>query len=441
MFKHYDLVIIGGGPGGYETAIYAKEKGLNVCLIEKSELGGTCLNCGCIPTKTYYSCVKNLEGLNKMSTYGVNFNYTLDYQKLYEKKNQIISDLKKGIENKLSKLNVDIIKGTGKIINENIVKVNDELLEADYIIIATGSSPLTNIIENDNYAISSEDLLDLKQLPKSLTIIGGGVIGIEMASIFNKLGTKVEIVEMADTILPSLDSDISKRMQSFLSKQGIKIYTKAKVNKFINKNSIEINIKDEIVMLDAEYILMAIGRKANTDAVLSLYEGFKPIDYTRRGFTVNSDFQTSISNIYAIGDCNGKNMLAHYATYSGYHVINKILNITSNINSIPACIFTFPEISTCGKTERECKDNNINYEVRKVMYGQSGKALAMNETEGFVKAIISDGRLIGATMIGECATEIIHEASIIIDKAISQNEVRQMVFAHPTLSEIFKSLF
>ena len=439
MNKHYDIVIIGAGPGGYETALYAKENGLSVALIEEKKLGGTCLNCGCIPTKTYYTACKYIHDIKKMNSFGFETNYSFDFSKMREKKDNIVLELSKGIEFLLNSAHIDLYSGRG-IITDNTntittIKVNDDILSCNNCIIATGSEPVKDIIINGNKAITSEELLSLNELPKSLTIIGGGVIGIEMATIFANFGTKVEVVEMMDTILPTLDSDISKRIQLSLSKIGIKFHVKSIVKEIIDKNSILIIEKEKEQIITSDYILLSVGRKARVD----VFENVN-IETCKRGFVTNDYFETSIPHIYAIGDCNGKNMLAHYATYSGYKVINKILNKNDNINLslTPSAVFTLPEIALIGLTEKEAKEKNISYTVKKLSFRQNGKALSMDEKDGFIKTLISDDEIIGMCICGPAAPDLIHEISILLNKNIKISEFKEYVFAHPTLSEILK---
>lgn len=458
MNKHYDVIIIGAGPGGYETALYASSSGLKVALIEENKLGGTCLNCGCIPTKTYYSASKYIHEINKMNSFGFETNYKFDFSKIKEKKDNVVLELHKGIEFLLKNANVDLYYGKGIITSTNTVKINsisediqsssddiqsssddiqssDILIQSDNIIIATGSSPVKDILPNGNLTISSTELLNLDKLPDSLTIIGGGVIGIEMATIFNSLGTKVEVMEMMDNILPNLDSDVSKRIQLSLSKLGIKFHVKSIVNQIIDKNSIEIKEKDNLKIITSDYILLSVGRKACTD----VFENIE-IKTNKKGFIVNEYFETSIPNIYAIGDCNGINMLAHFATYSGYKVIDKILKKDNKINLslCPSAIFTFPEVAMLGLTEKMAKEANIEYEVKKVSFRQNGKALSMDEKDGFIKALLSEDEIIGICICGPNASDLIHEVNILMNNHIKLHEFKDYVYAHPTLSEILK---
>ena len=449
--EKYDIAIIGGGPGGYETALYADKLNLKVCLIEENEIGGTCLNRGCIPTKTLYHFAKEINSFNKLSLYFNNNLEKLDvnYEMIYQKKEQVLADLKNGINFLIDKSNIDLIKGHGKIINNNTIHIINnkdinnkdiEIINANNIIIATGSSPLKGIIEGDSYAITSDELLNMQTLPKSLLIIGGGVIGIEMASIFAKFGVNVEVVEMCDTILPNIDKDVSKRLTSYLQKIGVKFHLKSTIDRIIDENTIEIKTKNETKILKSQYILMSVGRRININ---NLFDDNINIDINKKGIIVNDDFETNIPNIYAIGDVNGKLMLAHYASSSGKKVIDKIINKENftNFALCPSCVFTFPEVAFIGKKEDDLKKDNIDYKTLKSMYRANGKALSMDETDGYIKCLIQGDKLLGVSIIGEGASDIIHQAAILMNNNVKISEFKDYIYAHPTLSEVFKACF
>jgi len=381
----YDIIIIGAGPGGYEMALEASKHNQKVLLIESNKIGGTCLNAGCIPTKTLYKNAKLLYQLKNINNFGINIDsFSFDYSKVLSQKNEVIKRLQEGINFLLQKANIDLIYGKAIITSHNTITVNNEEYEGNYIVIATGSKPIS--LPSFEEAIYAEDLLDFTKIPESLSIIGGGVIGIEMATIFNQFGTKVQIFEMSDRLLPQADLEISKRISSFLRNEGIGVYVNARAEKFQNK-ILTVSIRNIIQTFETENVLVAVGRKPNID-VKSLDD--LGIKYNNKGIIVNDNFQTSINNIYAIGDVCGKNMLAHYATYSGKKALNHILGKNSNINFdlVPSVVFTFPEISWVGLTEEKCKSLNINYQVYKSLYRANGKALADHEIDGFVKIIV-----------------------------------------------------
>jgi len=435
-----DLIIIGAGPGGYELALEASKKGLSTVLIEASEVGGTCLHYGCIPTKSYYKTATVLKELNRLDEYGINGDFKFNFEKTLNRKEEIIATLTKGIKFLLSNTDVELVYGYAKLISKHQVLVNDQAYEANNIIIATGSSPSKLMLPGfdlDN-VITSKELLQLKEVPKKLTIIGGGVVGIEFASIYNKFGSEVEVIEALDTILPNLDKEVSKRLQTSLKFQGIKIHLKSRVSKIESKINLKVqyNSKGVDCISSADKVLVSVGRTPNI-ANLGLDE--IGIEYDKYGIKVNSSFQTNIENIYAIGDVTGKMMLAHSATYSGYHVLKHILNEVSNINfdAVPSCVFTFPEIATVGKTEEECK--NLDYKVHKYYFKANGKAITLNEIDGFVKVITEGNSVLGVHIIGPHASDLIHEAVTMMNKNITIDEFKDYIHAHPTLSETFSS--
>lgn len=438
-----DIIIIGAGPGGYELALKASKSGLSTLLIEKDNVGGTCLNYGCIPTKSYYQNAKILNEVKKAEIFGITGDFSFDFNETYKRKEKVVSDLIKGIEYLLNKQNVELVKGTAKIVDKNSVQVNDTIYEAKNIVIATGSSSVRLNLPGFNLegVIDSTDLLSLQSVPEKLVIIGGGVIGIEMATIFATFGSEVEVIEMCDTILPILDLEISKRLQSYLKQNKIKIHTKSKVtsiNKLEDSEQLIIHYieKEKEETTTASKVLLSIGRKPNLDN-LGLDE--VGIVYNKKGIVTDDNFKTNIDNIYAIGDVTGKTMLAHSATYSGYHVLNNILGVKDKIkfNIVPSCVFTFPELASIGLTEEEAKNMNIDYKVSKSMYRASGKAVAMNEVEGFIKVIVSNEKIIGVHIIGYDASNLISQVLPLINENISIVNIKDYIFAHPTLAEIF----
>ena len=430
-----DLIIIGAGPGGYELAIKASKSNLKTILIEKEKLGGVCLNSGCIPTKTYYYASSLIGEIKKSQNYGISSTISFDFLKLNQRKEEVVSDLVKGIDFCLNKAGVEIIYGMAKLISNDSVLVNGTVYQAKNIVIATGSHNYT--IKNFEDFLTSTDILDLKTLPNSLAIIGGGVIGIEMASIFNRFGVEVTVIEAKDTILNNYDKDISNRLLSFLKAEGIKFYLNCVCKKVDNK--LVINKNNEDIIIEAEKILVCVGRRPN---VFNLGLEDVGIKFNEYGISVDDDFKTNIDNIYAIGDVIGKNMLAHYATYSGYHVLNKILGLESNIDfkNVPSCTFTYPEVSSVGCTEYELNQREVKYKVFKNLYKTNGKSSSMDKTDGYVKIIVVDDIIVGGAIIGYDASTLIHELAVLISKKISINDIKTIIHAHPTLSEIISNL-
>lgn len=435
-----DIIILGAGPGGYELALAASRRGLSVVLIEEHEVGGTCLHHGCIPTKAYYKSAEVLRELKQLSDYGISGTFSFDFSKTSDRKNEIVKTLTQGIKFLLNKAHVEWIYGRGKIISPNQVAVNGEIFEGKYIVIATGSSaamlPLPGA--DSEGVMTSTELLELKDVPKKLVVIGGGVIGIELATIFNQFGTEVDVIEAMDSILPPVDREISKRLQIYLKGQGIRIHTKATVSRIEAGLKVYFTEKDSEQTVAADKVLVAVGRRPNVNDIG--LENTKVI-YDRKGIKVNTFFQTNVPNIYAIGDVTGTMMLAHSASYSGYHVLKHILKEESLINFevLPSCVFTFPEIASVGFTEDQCEEADVC--VQKYYFKANGKALTINETDGFVKIISVCDIIRGVHILGPHASDLIHEFVPIMNRNIPISELNDYIHAHPTLSETLAGAF
>ena len=401
-----DLIIIGAGPGGYRAAEYAAKQGLKVVIFEGAEVGGTCLNVGCIPTKTYVHSASFAEARERMAT--------------------IVPQLRSGVETILSHPNITLVRekadfSTTPLLQEAVGKVP--------IIIATGSEtrwlPLKGL--DDPRVVDSTGLLNLDTLPRRLAIIGAGVIGMEFASVFNRFGSEVTVIEDLKECLPALDSDIAKRLRKYLEKQGIT---------FKMKTAVE-NIAD----IDADVVLMATGRKPRTEGL-----GLETIGITlapNGAIPVDEHFQCPMSNVYAIGDVNGKQMLAHAAEMQAVHVVNQIVGKQDAIDFsiMPAAIFTEPEAACVGPTEDLLKAQGIAYDCKKSFWRANGKALAMGETEGMLKLFVGadDGVLLGCHAYGAHSADIVQEVSVLMCKHTTISELADMVHIHPTLSEILRS--
>ena len=397
-----DLIIIGAGPGGYRAAEYAAKQGLKVAIFEGSEVGGTCLNVGCIPTKTYVHSATFEEARERMAA--------------------VVSQLRQGVEGILSHPNITLVREKGVFTDAHTV--GD--YTADIIIIATGSEtkwlPIKGV-DTDPRVVDSTGLLQLDTLPKRLAIIGAGVIGMEFASVFNRFGSEVTVIEYLKECLPALDSDIAKRLRKYIEKQGIT---------FKMKTAIE-NIAD----IDADVVLMATGRKSRVQADFA-YAG---IEYDeRKGITVDGNFKTTVNGIYAIGDVNGRQMLAHAAEMQAVHAVNHILGKKDAIrfDIMPAAIFTTPEAACVGPTEDQLKEQGCTYECRKAFWRANGKAMTMNETEGMLKLFSEPdaGRILGCHAFGAHSADIIQEVSSLMCRDTTVAQLRDMVHIHPTLGEI-----
>jgi len=434
-----DVVIIGAGPGGFDTAIYAKEHGLEVTLIEKERVGGTCLNWGCIPTKALYHHAKKIKDMAELDVFGVSVpSFTINQEVIKTRKETIVDNQIKNIHTSLEKLGVNLIQGTARIVSPNTVEVNGTLLKTKHIIIATGSQPKRLSFEGDDLPIvhDSKGLLSLDLFPKRMLVVGAGVIGSEMASIFTAFDCEVTLVEYLDDVLPSQDKDIKKRAKSLFKRKGINIKTSTALTKLEQRDkeyvaTLQGKRKTEEVVTD--YVLLSTGR--------SPYFGGLDLDqlqikYDGQGITVNEHKQTSVASIYAIGDVNGEMMLAHKATYDGYKAINHILGKEFNVdfNLVPSVVFSFPEIASVGVTEDMMTGD---YQTNKFLYKTNAKAECMNETDGFIKLIIDHNRtLVGCHIIGTHASDLIHEATLAIHQKMTIDEYQTMIHAHPTISEV-----
>ena len=398
-----DLIIIGAGPGGYRAAEYAAKQGLKVVIFEGAEVGGTCLNVGCIPTKTYV--------------------HSATFEEARERMGQVVPQLRAGVEGILSHPNITLVKEKGVFVNAHTV--ND--YTASNIIIATGSETKWLPIKgcDDPRVVDSTGLLNLDTLPKRLAIIGAGVIGMEFASVFNRFGSEVTVIEYLKECLPALDSDIAKRLRKYLEKKGITFKMKTAV--------------EDIAAIDADVILMATGRKPRVQADFAN----AGIAYDERmGVQVDGNFETTVKGIFAIGDVNGKQMLAHAAEMQAVRAVNQILGKQDGIrfDIMPAAIFTEPEAACVGPTEDQLKEQSIAYECKKSFWRANGKALTMGETEGLLKLFASpSGEILGCHAYGAHSADIIQEVSVLMCKHTTLSELADIVHIHPTLSEILKN--
>lgn len=408
-----DLIIIGAGPGGYRAAEYAAKQGLQVVIIEQDEVGGTCLNRGCIPTKTYV--------------------HAASFDEARERMGQVVPLLRSGVEGILAHPNITLMRGTASFVDSQTVNVCRDSVVAKNIIIATGSSakllPLPDI--NDPRLVTSTELLQCPTLPKRLAIIGAGVIGMEFASVFHRFGSEVTVIEYLKECLPMVDSDIAKRLRKLLEKRGIKFQMKTAVQSLAD--------------IDADMILMATGRKANTEGLNLSAAGITPAP----NGTIPTDNNFSCvgcdsvaATLYAIGDVNGKQMLAHAAEMQAIRAVNHILGKTDGIrfDIMPAAIFTEPEAACVGPSEDQLKADAVDYICKKSFWRANGKAQAMNETEGMLKLFADQQeRIIGCHAYGAHAADIVQEVSVLMCKDTTLSELRDMIHIHPTLSEILKA--
>ena len=446
------VIVIGAGPGGYETALLAAKRGVEVVLIESGHVGGTCLNEGCIPTKTFCKNAEVLDTLKDAAAFGVNgLSYSFDFASVSHRKNAVVEQLRGGVESLLSHKMITLVRGRAVFKDEHTVVVcsdSDEPVEysADYIIIATGSVSASLPIPGADLpgVLTSKEILDIEEIPQKLCVIGGGVIGLEFASIFRSFGSDVTVLEYCKDVLPRFDTDLAKRLKQSLGKRGIDICTQAQVMSISaaeeNRLCVTYARKDKEETVVADKVLMAVGRRANI-ASLNLQD--IGIEYTPKGIVVNDCMQTNLPHIYAIGDINGMMMLAHAATFQGIVALDHIMGIENNIDLsvMPAAVFTSPEAACVGMTEDDCKEKDIPVKCLKSFFRANGKAVTMGQTDGFCKLIASteDDRILGCHLYGPHASDIIQEVTALINRKATLEDFRDIIHTHPTLTEILQS--
>lgn len=474
------LIIIGAGPGGYETALLAAKRGVEVVLIESGPVGGTCLNEGCIPTKAFCKNAEVVESLRNAEAFGVRgLSYDLDFSAVTVRKNSVVEQLRAGVEGLLGHKLITLVRGkasfkdahtvtvtpssssvipsSSSVIPSKVEESTPAEYKADRIIIATGSVSASLPIPGADLPglLTSKEILDIQEVPRSLCVVGGGVIGLEFASIFRSFGCEVTVLEYCKDILPRFDTDLAKRLKQSLGKRGIDIVTQAQVQGIAEMPGQEgyrvtFSRKGKKEAVEAEKVLMAVGRRAN---VASLNLSDAGIEFTPRGVVVNEVMQTNVPHIYAIGDINGKMMLAHAATFQGIVALDHIMGIDNNIDLsvMPAAVFTSPEAASVGLTEDECKDKGIPVKCLKSFFRANGKAVTMGQTDGFCKVVVAaepdegqespyeSGRILGCHMYGPHSSDIIQEACALISRKATLAEFRDIIHTHPTLTEVLQS--
>ena len=458
-----NLIIIGAGPGGYETAVKAAKAGLKTVIIEKAALGGTCLNAGCIPTK----CLcHSAEVHDEVLAAGYD-DAAVDIAALVARKDSVVEKLRQGVAMLMKTPGITLVEGEARFVDAHTVAVRkvdgeEEQFTAPNVIIATGS--VTKFLPipgaHAQGVITSTEALNLTTLPKRLCIIGGGVIGMEFASIFRSFSVEVEVVEFMKEILPAFDRDIAKRLRTSLKKRGIGFHVGAAAKAIYEGGPmrVEFEEKGKLQSLECDLVLMAVGRGANLEAINLDDIG---VAYTRRGITVDQDMQTNVPGVYAIGDVNGLCVyaigdvnglcqLAHAATFQGYCALHHILHSVSDtatdgcenpyhaaLTVIPAAVFTTPEVAMVGQTEEQLAEAGTEYKALKSFYRANGKALSMDADDGLVKILVApDGKILGAHILGAHASDLIHEATVLMRQGGTIHDIAHTVHAHPSLSEI-----
>ena len=447
--QQYDLVVIGGGPGGYVAAIKAAQLGLKVACVEmRGALGGTCLNVGCIPSKAllnithkYHEAEHNFEGM------GLKASVKFDLKKIMARKDEVVKGLTGGIEMLFKKNKVDYIKAKGELVDANTVKAGEQTLKTKNILIATGSDvmPLPGVEVDEKRIVSSTGALSLPEVPKHLVIIGGGYIGLEMGSVWQRLGAKVTVVEFLDGIVPAMDAEVAKTFQKLLEKQGFEFKLGTKVTGAKNNGkkvslSLEASKGGSNATLEADYVLVAIGRRPYTEG-LGLDTVGIVLDERKR-IPTNHQYQTKVSNIYAIGDVIDGPMLAHKAEEEGVAVAELLAGQKPHVDytTIPGVVYTHPEVATVGKTEEQLKKDGVDYAVGKFPFVANSRARSVWDTDGFVK-ILADKEtdaVLGVHIIGPDAGTLIAECVLAMVYGASSEDIARTCHAHPTLNEAVK---
>ncbi len=453
MTEKFQTVVIGGGPAGYVCAIRLAQLGLKTACIEsRGSLGGTCLNVGCIPSKSLLNLSENFHKAKNFASQGIEVgDVKLNLDKMMKNKNKAVTILTKGVEFLFKKNKVTYFKGTGSFKSKNEILVKDEkkkeiVIEAEKVIISTGSLPvsLPGIEFDEKLILSSTGALDLKKVPKKMVVIGGGYIGLEMGSVWSRLGSEVHVIEFLDHITPGMDKEVSLEFMKILKKQGINFHMQTKVETVKKKNNsvlISTLNKDEKKQdFDCDVVLVSVGRKPNTNN-LNLDSIGIELDEKKR-IKIDKNFKTNVDNIYAIGDVIEGPMLAHKAEDEGIAVAENIAGQSGHVNyeTIPGVVYTTPEVATVGKTEEQLKESNKKYKIGKFSFMANSRAKAIDEAEGFVK-ILADAetdKVLGAHIIGPHAGELIAEIGIAMEFGASSEDIARTCHAHPTFSEAVK---
>ena len=446
----YDLIILGGGPAGYNAAERAGHAGLKTLVIEERALGGVCLNEGCIPTKTLLYSAKIYDYAKHSKDYGVSFeSAAIDHAFVVERKNKVVKQLVSGVGAKMKKAGVEVVKATATIKERNaegfVVVAGDKEYTAKQLLICTGSSaavpPIDGLADSikNGFALTNREVLDLKEIPKTIVIVGGGVIGLEMASYFNSVGSKVYVVEMMNYIAGPVDREISEMLRKDYASRGVEFILGAKVTS-IKDGAVTYDKDGKITEIKADHALVSIGRRPRTAGLGCENIGLK----LERGAIVTNEFgKTNVPGVWAAGDVNGKSMLAHTAYREGEVCINNILGKKDriNYNSIPSVIYTNPEVASVGETSETVKEKGLDASVQTLTLKYSGRYIAENEHGNGILKVITDNKhhnVIGLHMIGSYASEIIYGAAMMVETEMRVADIQKLVFPHPTVCEVIR---
>lgn len=444
MQNQYDVGVLGAGPGGYVAAIRAAQMGARVLVVEKDELGGTCLNRGCIPTKALLSDVKAYQRVKTSPIFRGREGLSVDLGNMIGRKNRVVETMTKGVGLLFQSNGITLVRGRGALTDSKTIEVTrdgkKETCKARHVVIATGSKPasIPNVTVDGKNILSSDEILNIQSLPKELLIIGGGVIGVEFATIFSGLGTKVTVVEMLPAIISTEDEHIVQGLRGLLERRGIRILTETRVlGASLRKGKVEVTVQDKAgkrQTLSAEKVLQAAGRTPNTEGLERL-----KLEMDGRFIKANDRMETSTDHVYAIGDVIGKTMLAHAASAEGVVAVENIMGETRRIDyhRVPSCIYTFPEVASVGLTERQAREKGFDIQTGVFPFQFNGKAIAIGEAEGFIKIIAEKefGEILGIHILGEHATDLIGEGVTAMDLDGTIEDLGRVIKGHPTLSE------
>ncbi|SHJ84606.1 dihydrolipoyl dehydrogenase [Hespellia stercorisuis] len=443
MSEKYELIVLGAGPGGYVGAIKAAQLGHRVAVVENRDVGGTCLNRGCIPTKTLIHTTELLEEVQSCERLGIRVGQVaVDFPQMHERKSEVVTQLRTGIESLLKANKIDVIRGTAKILNAHIVQVGGDTYEAEKILIATGSKPMCPPIPGLDLpgVVTSDEMLEGQGVEtKNMVIIGGGVIGVEFASIYHALGCEVTIIEALERILPNMDREISQNLNMILKKRGIKVYTGARVERVEQGETLQVffTAKEKAQCVETETVLVSIGRSANTENIvagdmdLQMQRGFIPVDHT---------YETSIKGIYAVGDVVlGGTQLAHVASAQAVNAVCSMFGekMPMNLSCIPSCIYTSPEIASVGMTAEEAKEKGIETITGKAIMSANGKTVIARADRGFIRLLFEkeSKRVLGAVLMCCRATDMITGITDAVANGLTMSQLAATVRPHPTFSE------
>lgn len=442
--KTYDIIVLGGGPGGYVAAIKGAQLGANVLLIEAHKIGGVCLNYGCIPTKTLLRTANLYKDLMQAEAFGIDIpdvnTITINWENLMKRKNKVVSQLTGGVRQLVKHNGIDYVEGFGEVLNQNTVQVNADTFKGNHLILATGSTTripeIPGLRESflKGIAVDSTGAISLPRLPEKITILGGGVIAVEFATLYNSLGVEVTLLQRSDKVLKFLDSDVQKTMQAHLIKEGVKIITGVQIDT-VDGNKVLYTVEGETKVIEGDHILVCLGRQPNLKGIENL-----GLEITRSGVVVDDHMETSVKGVYAIGDLNGKYMLAHVASAEGIVAAEAVMGSKNTINykRVPSCIYSFPEVGVVGYTEEEAREAGYDVDTSQFPLSANGKALAHGEKTGFVKIVLDKtyGEVLGVHIVAAHATDMIAEATASLELEATVHDLAKTVHPHPTLSEV-----